>query len=158
MFCYVKRMDGTRILINTFELKFKGKRPMGWPSTWTFSHVLEASWKQERVGKKIKEKDREHLLINLHKMEMMLKVVVEKEENNQEKRTLQHITIKWMEWLQFTLSIYLTSKIWINHILRYLCRKSRSTLQFVYTHLQTPVPCKLPQHFVQSQLYLVFCQ
>jgi hypothetical protein len=29
MFCYVKRMDGTRILIKALELKFKGKRPMG---------------------------------------------------------------------------------------------------------------------------------
>jgi hypothetical protein len=41
MLDHVGRMDRTRILRRALDLKFKGKRPIGWSRTGWFSQVLE---------------------------------------------------------------------------------------------------------------------
>ena len=71
MHSYVEEVDKRKILRTELELKYTGKKYMGWPRTWWFSQVLEDTkkggtswWESEKT-----EMTGDFLYIHSHKME-----------------------------------------------------------------------------------------
>jgi hypothetical protein len=46
-------VDRWKIMRTKLELKYIGKKHMGWPSTWWFSQVLEIPRREEQAGENV---------------------------------------------------------------------------------------------------------
>jgi hypothetical protein len=53
----LKRTDKTRILRRQLDLKFKGKKTIGWPRTQLFSHITEDIKKAGKIWQESKRKN-----------------------------------------------------------------------------------------------------